>query len=1224
MDIVFEHRAAGALLAGLLAAAAPGGGPSSARAAIAQMPLGSAAAPAPSVMFTLDDSGSMDLECLPDALCTDDQDHVGAVPWAMGSFKNAVATYDPASLFARRLRSDANPLYYHPASRYQPWLLADGRRAAAFPANAAPPDPRRPDDTVDLSAGVSLGTRWCDRIGACEERLERFRPALYHRLVPGTSGDAPEHYAPVFIEAGMVAEPKAPARTDCAGDRCTAAEELQNFSNWFTYSRSRLLLAIGGAMEQVARLPDRTRLGFATLNGPAGEVDGQPTSTVQLGVRALDSAGRERFHAALRSTRARPGGTPLRRALDDVGRYFSRADAHGPWAEKPADGEPGASQAACRRAAHVLVTDGIWNMEGARTPEAAADVDSQAGPVLASADGRSTWQYRPGPPYAGQGGGTLADVAMYHWYRDLRPDLPNAVPTDSRSPAFWQHLVQHTVAIGVRGHLREPDDLPALAAGTLAWGTPGLGQQAANIDDLWHAAVNARGTASTATDPAGYLAGLNRALAEASSAPPLPQGAMGLAGIALSTAGAEEGTLSFQPSFDPADWSGDLEARRQSDGLLLWRASRALPAPALRRIFSYDAASGRAVPFTMAGLDGAGLVPRLGTDDAAGLVAWVRGETPDPSSGWRSRRTSLGDIVNSTPLYVGDRYDGQYDFLTPGSPGRLDYRAYLQAKRARAGQVFVGANDGMLHAFDAASGRETFAFVPGSVLQRLAPAARRDAPHRYLVDGPLVEADVFDDSAGTWRNLVLGTSGAGERNLFAIRVPVGRPPTSPSTAGDAPAAVAADPPSADDILWERSADSPGFEGLGHVLQPVQAGVLSNGRWVIVTGNGLDSDDGRARLLVVDALSGALLRTIDLPGVQGGPGPSRPDGLGGVALLQDAERRILAAYAGDLQGRMWSFDLRGGDPARWRIASGGRPLFEARGPKGEPEPITAAPAIVRHPAGGAMVLFGTGKFSDAADPADTGSRGLYGIWDRRSGADAQGAPADDVARTAADPGPAAVALEELVTQRVVPATSVAGAGRGYGSVVSNVVDYGDREGARRRGWRIALDAASGQRSVHAPQLAGGRALFQTMTPGDGADREADPCVARAAIGHVFVLDPFTGGGEAGRPVFDTDGEGRVTPADAASAVVVTIDGMARRALLRQPGSRLALEGGWSAPSGAAPFPPPSGSGRADGVEPAGGAGPEGGGGLERRAVEVQLDRQPTARYWREIVPAPAYE
>lgn len=162
---------------------------------------------------------------------------------------------------------------------------------------------------------------------------------------------------------------------------------------------------------------------------------------------------------------------------------------------------------------------------------------------------------------------------------------------------------------------------------------------------------------------------------------------------------------------------------------------------------------------------------------------------------------------------------------------------------------------------------------------------------------------------------MVGTGGAGAKNLFAVNVPV------PSvTASGNPKALTAEEsaPGADDILWEISSNDADFSDLGHVLQAPEAGILRDGTWVIVTGNGYDSANGRAKLYLINARTGARVAVLDT----GAGSPGAPNGLGGVKLVRDSAKRIVAAYAGDLYGNLWKFDFSSSTPSEWRVAFDG--------------------------------------------------------------------------------------------------------------------------------------------------------------------------------------------------------------------------------------------------------------------------------------------------------------
>lgn len=139
----------------------------------------------------------------------------------------------------------------------------------------------------------------------------------------------------------------------------------------------------------------------------------------------------------------------------------------------------------------------------------------------------------------------------------------------------------------------------------------------------------------------------------------------------------------------------------------------------------------------------------------------------------------LGDIVNSSLVRVkGGLYRASAADKLEGSTA---YAAFA-AKQAAKEMLYVGANDGMLHAFDAASGKEEFAFIPSGVKDSLNVLASRygagGAPHRYFVDGTPVVSDVYFGNA--WHRVLVGSLGAGGRQVFALDV---TDPTSPVAVG---------------------------------------------------------------------------------------------------------------------------------------------------------------------------------------------------------------------------------------------------------------------------------------------------------------------------------------------------------------------------------------------------------------------------------------------------------
>ncbi len=223
----------------------------------------------------------------------------------------------------------------------------------------------------------------------------------------------------------------------------------------------------------------------------------------------------------------------------------------------------------------------------------------------------------------------------------------------------------------------------------------------------------------------------------------------------------------------------------------------------------------------------------------------------------------LGDIVNSSPVISSPRDDYGYQRISTAMA--TSYATYLTRKRNNGRyMVYVGANDGMLHAFDGgmngngvsdgAGGSETFAYIPGTALGHMAnllypyvAANKSDQRfrHRYYVDGPIAVADA--QIGGNWATALVGTAGAGGRSVFALDV------TTPSSFGTG------------NRLWEISDVAPGLDStikanIGHVLGkpvivPVKEG--TGVAWKAIFGNGYNSLSRKAVLFVVDLGSGAV-------------------------------------------------------------------------------------------------------------------------------------------------------------------------------------------------------------------------------------------------------------------------------------------------------------------------------------------------------------------------------
>ncbi|WP_193754294.1 pilus assembly protein [Microbulbifer sp. Q7] len=1089
---------------------------------LAQSPLFLSNGATPNVMFVIDDSGSMHFEITPEDYR---QDTAYIFPRADGVYGNAgydqttdgnyqVPTVDDANGYNALTRSPQyNKSYYNPSVTYLPWAKHD---ETLYP-NANPSCARHnPENTGDCPGdGVSVnqnarnltvenanynGNAWRSCMRNADETItctsssdaKTYWPATYFwHNGTGSEWDR-SSYQKVEIRpsAATYTGHDRLNRDDCSLGVCSYEQEIQNFANWYTYYRSRTLAARAGIGRAFAEQGEDLRVGFGAINQGSTSIDGVNTGTIVNGVRAFSGDDREAFFAQLYGRDVPTSGTPLRRALDDAGQYFSRPDDKGPWGANPGVDDE-AAHLACRASYTILMTDGYWSGGGdnaARTSAARSNVDGSAGTEVTGPDGAS-YTYSAESPFTDGHNNTLADVAMYYWNRDLRPDLANKVPSKDGSinPAFWQHMVTFGVGFGVEGSVDKDDAFAAIKTGdSVTWPNP-TSSNSAKVDDLLHASVNSRGGFFSAADPQSFASELSGVLDNI-----LGRSSGAASSVATTSTRLGTDTLIFQAAFNSFDWSGELKAIEvEADGSigdLAWEVTdNDFPSPASRDIFTYSNGDGALFAWdptgTAPGISDAQKSVLAGEDgDAMGALRlnWVRGLHAE---GLRERGKMLGDIVNSSPVYAG-RKKHHYHLLSAdlGGARYLDY--YTTRKQPRTEVVYVGANDGMLHGFDARDGDELFAYVPSGVYGALKDLSSPEygtatLPHRYSVDGPLFVGDAYfgDASTGSWKNILVGTLGAGGKGIFVLDV------TNPESFDE------------DDVLFElTNADIP---ELGNITGPPLVVPTADG-WKIIVGNGYNSAGERASLLVIDlenpTTETRVLTTND----------SDDNGLAGASLLPNGRGEVVGAYAGDLQGNLWYFDLSSDDPADWGVgyeattqdADGNDvtakvPLFVARDPNGAVQPITSTPTLGLNEQmnNAVMVYFGTGSYLSSTDNvAGNTINSFYAIAD-------QGAP---------------VAGRGSLMQKVISSQE-----NGVREVSNNA---SQTWWADKSGWYLDLtfgDSTTGERVISKPLLVYDRLLFPTLIT------SSDPCAFGGSgwqMELVAVGDRFIG-----HSIFGEDGK-----------------------------------------------------------------------------------------------------
>lgn len=622
-----------------------------------------------------------------------------------------------------------------------------------------------------------------------------------------------------------------------------------------------------------------------------------------------------------------------------------------------------------------------------------------------------------GPVVTGATSDTLSDIAQYYFVTDLRTAARgncvgalgsghdvclNNVPAGGQDAASWQHMTTFTLGLGARGRMvfsqsylsdvsgdyRDVKNGTAANAPVCSWQTsgacnwpvPGMANSSdgkiENIDDVWHAAVNGRGTYFSATDPATLTTGLSNAVAGVSAR----IGAAAAAATSNPNVSAGDNYV-FSSTFTTVNWDGEL-IRQQLDlttGTLSdtidWYAQALLDANTSRTIWTYDSAvteTDHIKPFSWADLTAterayfsksaiatlsqfcvteATCLSPADQDAAAGenLVDFLRGvrtyEGPiiDPTHWYRQRTHLLGDIVSSEAVFVRASL---YRYTDTG------YGDFITETAARQGMIYVGANDGMLHAIDGTTGAESWAYIPGLVLPNLFKLADKNysAQHAFFVDGSPVQGDVYYDL--NWHTILVGGLNNGGRGYYALDIT---------------------DPSAPTVLWEFTDTNLGYTYGNPIITK-----LKDGTWVVLIASGYNNvspGDGVGRLYVLDARTGASIRQI----TTGAGGTATPSGLARInAWVNNTmiDNTALRVYGGDLLGNLWRFDINGDVGAAGFDA---QLLATLKDASGNAQPITARPEL-GEASGYAVIYVGTGRFLGTTDLTNTSQQSMYAIKD----------------------------------------------------------------------------------------------------------------------------------------------------------------------------------------------------------------------------------------------------
>ena len=588
-----------------------------------------------------------------------------------------------------------------------------------------------------------------------------------------------------------------------------------------------------------------------------------------------------------------------------------------------------------------------------------------------------------------------------------------------------------------------------------------------------------------------------------------------IAGGAISTQSlATNAGFVYQAQFDSSDWSGDLISypiSANGSGVVTigdiasaqWRAATRLDAklPDSRAIYVgrvTPQSGSAATPFLWGSLE-ASLTTALNKASPTAVadnlgesrLNFLRGDRSLEGTPFRRRGSVLGDIINSAVAYAGE----PTDLISDAS-----YSTFATVNRNRTKALYVGSNDGMLHAFNAANGDELFGYIPswlGSKLSALTSSTYNVSGHQSYVDGSpeVAEAKVGND----WKTVLVSGSGGGGQGVFALDV------TNPAAFD------------ASKVMWEFSdRDDP---DLGNVVGKPQIlkfrtsapGTTPAYKWFAVVPGGVNnyvndgnfSTTGAPTLFILDLSKpattawslGSNYFKVSLPLVSA-TSSSTASGLTNFTATAGLADEVEYVYAGDLYGNLWKLDFSLHGTAEWNFnelnGRTTRPLFIARDSLSRTQPISVQPKVVRAPNNASIVLFGTGRYFEPADnvvSSSTQTQSFYAIFDNNSTApDTSGGTSVISGRSRLQAG---TASSSAVT---IPAFV-------YGRPLTNT------DATQRSGWYFDFPR-SGERLISNLALFGSSVLFGSVVP---PEAQAGSC--GTGSGNQYNVSIATGNGNS---------------------------------------------------------------------------------------------------------------
>jgi type IV pilus assembly protein PilY1 len=808
-------------------------------------------------------------------------------------------------------------------------------------------------------------------------------------------------------------------------------------------------------------------IGVMTFNDSFTRADGQLETEgghILDEIKTLDvSANRTKLINDINALTSGPEGAPLAETLYEAGLYFQGKQGYfnSPPFTASATSYTSPIQYYCQKNYVVIMTDGISTKDRHSILNTIGDQNS---------DNREPPGAPNDPNFGSEGSDFLDDVAKYLYNTDLRTDMQGI-----------QNISTYT--IGFELDTSDPDNAPKAKDLLQRTATQGHGK---------FYKTNGSGGLVDA-----FSSGLNEIMEVPSSyvAPIVPVSRL------ERTSSGDKIYLSF---FSPHQtmWDGNIKKygvqQTNAGSLVVGDVLDSLGSKALNSNGEFYSSSKSY--WTTSGPDGGKVqaggvgevlknrnftlnprkiyshLPGCSTGFSQDSCNWFTGTNwsnlkdrlfPPPSTATEAQTKSLINFIRGTGVYENSG-DGDNASVSRDWPlgSFLHSRPYVISYKDRT-VLYAGSNDGMLHAFDDATGEELWGYIPPGLLGRLIELTA-DYPGIFVDGSPKGYVRYKSDGVTVDQAILIFGLRRGGNSYTALDV---TDPLNPQ------------------FVWSMDPTTSGYGELGQTWSSPVIGKIKNGttdQWVAFIGGGYDVNEdqvnppantqGRA-VYVVDVLTGSLVKrfssadmTYCIPGDI-------------AALDVNGDGYIDRLYVGDTNARMWRFDIgdlnKDGswDPNEWT----GRIIFKSNPGNSEKRKIFYPPDVTFEKQDGAiyeMLYFGTGDREAPKNTRDTDR--LYAVKDKGL-------------------------LSPLGESDLVDVT------------LDLLQDPGTLEGTKstiranlnaKSGWYLKLgDKHSGEKCLASPLVFNKVAYYTTFSP--IIPTGGDPCLPGEGIATLYAVNYMTG-------------------------------------------------------------------------------------------------------------------